>query len=109
MSATVSTKVPLPMDRVAEICRKWRITRVEVFGSVLRDDWDPDSSDIDLLVTFAPDADVSFFTLVDMEDDFAAALGRKTDVVPRRAIERSDNPYRRREILGSARVIYDAA
>jgi len=48
-------KLVVPIDRIAEFCRRWKITELALFGSVLRDDFRPDS-DVDVLVTFAPDA-----------------------------------------------------
>jgi predicted nucleotidyltransferase len=65
-------------------------------------------SDVDVLVTFAPDAKWSLFDHVDMEDELSGLLGRPVDVVSRRGIERSSNASRRRAILESARVVYSA-
>ncbi len=78
-----------------------------LFGSVLRDDYQPDS-DVDVLVTFAPDAKWNLFDHVDMEDELAKILGRPVDLVSRRGIERSRNPFRRRAILDSAQVVHVA-
>lgn len=95
----------LPTERIAEFCRRWKIIELAVFGSALRDDFSPDS-DIDLLVTFAPDAEWSLFDHYHMENELVKLLGREVDLVSRRAIERSENWLRRREILTSARTIY---
>ncbi len=78
-----------------------------VFGSALREDFDA-NSDVDLLVTFAPDADWSLLDHVKMQHELADLLGRSVDLVSRRAIESSHNPIRKREILGSARTVYAA-
>ena len=105
-ASTTRLRVPMPdREALADLCRRWRITELAVFGSALRDDFRPDS-DIDLLVTFGPDERWSLFDLVTIEDDFAALLGRTIDLIERSAIERSHNWIRRREILGTARVLY---
>jgi uncharacterized protein len=91
---------------IVDYCQRWKITKMELFGSVLRDDFRPDS-DVDVLVTFTPDAHWTLFDLVDMRDEFIALLGRKVDLMTRRAIERSRNYIRRKAILDSAQVIYE--
>jgi predicted nucleotidyltransferase len=78
---------------------------MEFFGSVLRDDFRPDS-DIDVLVTFGPDHPPTLFGLIEMQDELEALFGRDVDLLSRRAIEASRNPYRRQSILDSARIIY---
>ncbi|MGH2533105.1 MAG: nucleotidyltransferase family protein [Thermomicrobiales bacterium] len=98
----------LPMVKIAEFCRRWKITELSLFGSALRDDFGPES-DIDLLATFAPDAPWSLFDLVTMDDELKEIFGRDVDLISRRAIEQSRNPIRRRSILNSAELIYAAA
>ncbi len=100
-------QIPLPMDAIEAFCQKWQIIEFALFGSVLRDDFRPDS-DIDVLVTYAPDADRSLADYLAMYDEIEALFGRKVDVVNRESIKRSRNYIRRREILNSARVIYAA-
>ena len=100
--------IPIPRDEVAEFCRKRRITKLALFGSVLRDDFTPES-DVDVLARFGPDAKHTLLDLYDMEQELAAALGRKVDLVSWTAIERSENAHRRNAILESTQVIYDAA
>lgn len=90
-----------------DLCRKWHILRPEVFGSVLRKDFHSES-DVDLLVTFAPDARLSLMQLYEAEQEFAALFGRQVELVPRSGIEHSANYIRRRAILESAEVIYAA-
>src|SRR5574337_1875496 len=101
----MSAKIPIDRDRIAEFCRRWKITELSLFGSVLRDDFRPDS-DVDVLVTFADDAEWSLFDHVTMEDDLSSILGRKVDLVSRRAIERSPNWIRRKAILEGAEPYY---
>ena len=100
-------RIKIPQGKIADFCRRWKISELALFGSVLRDDFRPDS-DVDVLVTFAPDAKWSLFDHVDMEDELALILRRPVDLVSRRGIERSRNPFRRRAILESAQVVHVA-
>ena len=97
--------IEIHRDRVAAFCRRWRITELALFGSVLRKDFDTDS-DVDVLVAFAPDARWTLFDMVTMKEELSRILGREVDLVSRRGIERSRNPIRRREILSSAEVFH---
>jgi hypothetical protein len=100
-------KMQIPEEKIADFCRRWKIREFALFGSVLRDDFGPDS-DVDVLVTFAEDARWSLFDIVRMEDELKELLGREVDLSERRAVEQSDNYIRRRRILGSARTVYVA-
>jgi predicted nucleotidyltransferase len=100
-------KIAIDREQIAEFCRRWKIVEFSLFGSVLRDDFGPDS-DVDVLVSFAPDTSWSLFDHVRMEDELAALVGRKVDLVSRRAIERSENWIRRKAILGGAEAVYVA-
>jgi len=100
-------KIEMRRDRIADFCRRWKITEFALFGSVLRDDFDPES-DVDVLVTFAEDARWSLFDLVGMQEELERLLGRSVDLVERRAIEKSENYIRRRHILSSAEPVYVA-
>jgi predicted nucleotidyltransferase len=97
--------ITLPMDRIAEFCRRWRVRELAVFGSFLRDDFGPDS-DLDFLYTFADDVHWTLFDLVTMDDELAAIIGRDVDLVCRSAVERSENYIRRHHILSTAEPIY---
>src|SRR3990172_9239835 len=103
----VPKNIQIPADRIADFCRRWKITEFALFGSVLRDDFRPDS-DLDVLVTFAPDAGWSLFDHVTMQDELKAIFGRTVDLVSRRGLERSQNYVRRKAILKSAEAIYVA-
>jgi len=92
---------------VADFCRRWDISMLALFGSVLRPDFRPDS-DVDVLVSFAPDAQWTLLDCVRMEQELAGIFGRRVDLVSRRAIEESFNPIRRRQILESAEPLYVA-
>ena len=103
----MSVRIAIDRERIADFCRRWKIVEFSLFGSVLRDDFRPDS-DIDVLVSFASDAEWSLFDHVAMEDELTAMIGRKVDLLSRRAIERSENWIRRKAILGSAEAVYIA-
>ena len=99
--------IELDKEQLAAFCRRWQITELALFGSVLRDDFGPDS-DVDVLVRFAPDARHSLFDMVRMQNELEGILGRRVDLVSRRGIEASRNPLRRKAILESAEVVYGA-
>ena len=88
-------------------CRRWRIQELALFGSALREDFGADS-DVDLLVTFTPEAAWSLLDHIQMQTELSELLGRPVDLVSRRAIEGSANPIRKREILTNARTVYAA-
>ena len=104
---TVHDRLRCDPARLADFCRRWRIARLEVFGSVLRADYRQDS-DVDVLATFATDAHWTLFDRVRMREELAAIVGRPVDLANRRAIERSHNWIRRAQILESAEPWYVA-
>ena len=104
----VTFHIDLPMDAIRDFCQRWKIREFALFGSVLRDDFRPDS-DIDVLGSFAEDAPWSLLDHVRMQDELSSLLGRKVDLISRRGIEQSENYLRKRAILSSAEVIYAAA
>ncbi len=97
--------IDIPAEELAEFCRRWRITELALFGSILRDDFRPDS-DVDVLATFAPEAGWSLLDHVGMEQALAELFGRPVHLVSRRAIERSQNWIRRQAILNTAQVVH---
>ncbi|MCL4254332.1 MAG: nucleotidyltransferase domain-containing protein [Anaerolineae bacterium] len=97
--------IHIPYDQIAQFCQKWGVIEVALFGSVLRDDFSPDS-DVDILLTFAPDAIYTLFDLVEMHHDLRDVVGRDVDIVDRRAMEQSHNYIRRNAILETYQVIY---
>ena len=99
--------IDIPYDAITAFCQRWHITELALFGSVLRDDFGPES-DIDVLVTFAPDSERTFADLLKMDEEIEQIFGREVDLVNRRAIEQSRNYIRRKAILKSARTIYVA-
>ena len=97
----------LPREEIKAFCQRWRITELSVFGSAVREDFRPDS-DVDLLVTFDPEAHWTLFDMARMRDELQEILGREVDLVSRRGVEASRNPIRREAILSSAQLIYAA-
>ena len=100
------TAIDLPMEKIAEFCHKWQVTEFALFGSVLRDDFHPDS-DIDILVTLSPTAKRGLAETLQMRDELHVIFNRKVDLIVKAAIERSENWLRRKNILESAQVIYE--
>jgi hypothetical protein len=98
---------PLPIDdaALAAFCRRWKIAKLELFGSALGDDFGP-QSDFDLLYTYEPGAGWSLLDTAAIQRELSDLLGRHVDLVSRKAIEGSRNWIRRREILGSAQPVY---
>lgn len=96
--------IEIPEAAIAGFCRKWRIREFSLFGSVLRDDFGPDS-DVDVLVSFEDGAPWSLWDLIDMRDELQTIFGRKVDLVEKEALR---NPIRRHEILRTHEVLYAA-
>lgn len=92
---------------LAVFCRRWHIAKLEVFGSVVRDDF-RDESDVDFLVSFEPSLGPSGFDWFRLKEELAQLVGRKVDVVDRRLVERSRNLYRRQHILSEATPVHGA-
>jgi len=100
-------RIRIPEADIRGFCQKWKVAELALFGSVLRDDFRADS-DVDVLISFEPDAHVGLFDLVTMQSDLSAMLGREVDLVERAAVESSENYIRRKAILGNLEVIYAA-
>ena len=98
-------RIELPRDRIQAFCRKWKVTELCLFGSVLREDFGPDS-DVDVLVAFADDARWGLFDLGRMEDELRDLFGRDVDLVTRRSVEDSRNWIRRQHILDHLETVY---
>ncbi len=96
-------RLPISRESLENFCRRYRIQRLALFGSVLRNDFRPDS-DVDVLVTFAPGARVSFVTLGRMQQELNGLFWRNVDLVPQDGLK----PIIRADILESAREIYAA-
>ncbi len=94
----------IPRDRIIAFCRKWKITEFSLFGSVLRDDFRPDS-DVDVLVNFESSATWDLFDWVDMTEELEDIFGRTVDLVEKGAIR---NPFRQHTIHSHKEVLYAA-
>jgi predicted nucleotidyltransferase len=99
----IAPGIVLPEAEIAEICRRYEIRKLAVFGSAARGELRPDS-DVDLLVEFLPDAKVSLLRHAAAEREFSGVLGRKVDLVSKRALRDSV----KEEVLLQARRIYAA-
>lgn len=93
-------------DSLTDFCQRWKIKRLELFGSALRDDFGIES-DLDFLYTFGEDAQWGW-EIVTMADELSEIVGRPVDLVSRKAVERSANEIRKKAILDSARTLYAA-
>jgi len=96
------TKIPIPADRLETLCKKWRVREFSLFGSILRDDFGPES-DVDVLVSFEDDAPWSLWDLIAMRTELGALFGRRVDLVEREGLR---NPFRRSRILQTRQIIY---
>lgn len=94
-------------DRIKAFCEHWKINELAVFGSILREDFRSDS-DIDLLVTFAPEASSSLDDVLEMKEELQKMFGRPVDLVEKRLVESSPNYIRRNHILNNLETIYVA-
>lgn len=97
-------RLPVNQAQLDRFCRNWKIAKLELFGSARLDF--AAARDLDLLVTFLPDAEWSLFDHAQIEQELSELLGRPVDLVSRRAIEASPNAVRRSAILGSAIRVY---
>jgi len=97
-------KLSVPPESIAKFCQRWKVAELSFFGSVMREDFRPDS-DVDVLVTFTAGAGWSLLDLVTMQDELSTLLGRPVDLVEEAALR---NPYRRSAIKSSKHVLYAA-
>ena len=98
----VKVKIKLPKKKLLQFLKRWRVSEFALFGSVLQQDFGPDS-DIDVLVSFSPNGHWSLFDLVTMQSELEEIFGREVDLVEKDALR---NPYRRRAILENMQVLY---
>jgi predicted nucleotidyltransferase len=99
--------IDVPKDRIAAFCRKWKVAELALFGSVLQRDFRPES-DVDVLVTFAQQADWGFEHLSDMKGELEGLFGRPVDLVEKRLVDENPNYIRRKHILTHMETIYVA-
>ena len=101
-ATVMTTAILIDRDRIEDFCRRWSVTELALFGSILRDDFGPDS-DVDVLVTFAPTAPWTLWDLSKMRAELQSIFGRAVDLVEKKALR---NPYRRQAILADYQVIH---
>ncbi|MGV3720314.1 MAG: nucleotidyltransferase family protein [Actinomycetota bacterium] len=99
----MSARIEIDREQLAEFCRRNHIRRLSLFGSVLRDDFRPDS-DVDMLVEFAGDARVGLFDMARMEIELSEWMGREVDLRTPAELSR----YFRDEVVGGAELMYAA-
>jgi predicted nucleotidyltransferase len=96
---------PLPIEQIEDFCRKYGVAEFSLFGSILRDDFGPDS-DVDVLVALQPGREMTIESYLDMRDELSTMFeGREIDLVQKRLLT---NPFRRQEILATRQVLYAA-
>ena len=94
------------LEQIGRLCRLYGVRKLELFGSILRPDFDPARSDVDLLVEFQPQVADSFANFLDLKEALEALLGRRVDLVELRAIR---NRRLRYHIEQSKSPLYAAA
>jgi predicted nucleotidyltransferase len=100
----VSTQIDIPKTKLADFCTRNRIRKLSLFGSVLRDDFGPDS-DVDVLVEFEHEAVVGLLDMARMERELSTIVGCKVDLRTAEDLSR----YFRRQVLDLAEVQYERA
>jgi predicted nucleotidyltransferase len=104
-NANATTRINLPMKQIEEFCRKYGVEEFSLFGSVLRDDFGPDS-DVDVLIDRNPREPMTIEIYLEMQDELSAMFGgRAVDLTQKRLLK---NPFRRHEILKTRLVVYGA-
>jgi uncharacterized protein len=97
--------VDLPESEIARFCVRWHVATLALFGSVLREDFKPES-DINVLLELEAGHRIGILELMQMETELKDAFGRNVMVITRAGLDKSLNEERRRRILDSAEVIY---
>lgn len=103
----MAIQIDISRDKIEAFCRRNHIRSLSFFGSVLRDDFGPDS-DVDVLVEFEQGQEPDLMALVSIESELSEILGHKVDMVERESVEQSRNYIRRRHILQSVEAVYVA-
>jgi predicted nucleotidyltransferase len=97
-------QVELPREALRAFCARWNVRELSLFGSVLRDDFRPDS-DLDVLVSFDEEAHIGLWDMAQMVSELESMFGRKVDLVEKEALS---NPYRKKAILNHREIVYAA-
>lgn len=102
----IEQRLGISINEISSFCQNWGITEMALFGSVLREDFQPDS-DIDFLITFAPNVTQGLLTLARIKNELELMLNRPVDIAIKDSIKTSENWIIRREILTTAQIIYE--
>ena len=94
-------------NKIKAFCHRWKIAELALFGSVMREDFNM-NSDVDVLVSFSSGVVWSLLEQIKMNQELSELIGRKVDLISKRAIEKNQNWIIRNEILNSAETIYAA-
>lgn len=101
----VLRNIKYSQKELEKFCQRWKIIRLEIFGSAIRDDF-KEESDVDLLVEYHPDFHRTLLDMEEMQKDIEEIFQRSVDLITKKSIERSSNPYKRQNILDQAIVLY---
>jgi predicted nucleotidyltransferase len=96
-------RLTFDQDTLIDLCHRWQIQEFALFGSVLREDFRPDS-DIDVLLTFLPNDPWNLFDIIDLKHELESLTNRSVDLTQKNLLR---NPYRRAEILKTYQVLYE--
>ncbi|MBJ7901001.1 MAG: DNA polymerase subunit beta [Cyanobacteria bacterium RI_101] len=107
LNSRLQSRLGITPEQLVAFCQRWQVSELALFGSILCDNFSPDS-DIDVLVSYRPNAKRGLFEKIRMQEELASLLHRDVDLVSKKAIEKSHNWLRRKNILDSAEVIYVA-
>jgi predicted nucleotidyltransferase len=99
-----SPKFPIPEKKIQSFCHRWKVVEFALFGSILREDFNPES-DVDVMVSFAAEARWSLWDLAEMQQELVNIFGRPVDLIEDGPLR---NPFRRQAILSTKEVIYAA-
>jgi len=94
-------------DKIKDFCTRWNVKEFAVLGSILREDFRPES-DIDVMVSFAPGTSWRVDDMLEMKEELGEIFGRRVDLVERRLVESNPNYIRRKHILNNSETIYVA-
>jgi len=106
IDSRLQLRIGLSAEQIADFCQKWHIIELSLFGSVLSDQFRPDS-DIDILINFSSNARQGLLTPAKLKHELEDKIGREVDVALKDSVENSENWIRRNDILTTARVIYE--
>ena len=102
LQIVIGDRCHVTRSQIVDFCQRWKVIEFAVFGSVLGDDF-RDDSDIDVLVTLAPNHGLNLFDWIDMQQELESLFNREVDLVDKRGLK---NPYRRSEIMNNRQIIY---